>query len=429
MGNEAPMTGPTEPRLGLYYPFINFRSDAWLKLAALYWDKVGRIVPLGHVTHDSDAVQRLQGELGFVADLPPPFAAMRAVGDEFTELIDTHGHELAGIYGVHGLAYPRSARVDEQSWPQSWSNFGSSLIPAPQWRGSVNPSLLPDADPRLAYIYSDGKMTRALERALLDSGLGVAVPGHRLIGLHPQLAFVYMHVLASRMASSAMSPLTDDDFDHVAAGCSAGRIADALLGLPSPEQTDSGETAEPTVEFAMLSIQSVIPKDIGSIPVDKIIALRRECAEELARFQQATKEIVASMPEVLASADAQVCALYLQSLQEKTLKPELRQLKDSLDRAGVDGVLGSISVKVEAPQLVTSGAALLGIGALHLNPIMVGAGAIALCLVPRIRRQKAQAQRIRADSPAAYLLRLEENLNPASLAEKVRVRAKQFLKQ
>ena len=29
--------------IGLYYPYINFRSDAWVKLAALYWDKLGRI--------------------------------------------------------------------------------------------------------------------------------------------------------------------------------------------------------------------------------------------------------------------------------------------------------------------------------------------------------------------------------------------------
>ena len=286
----------------------------------------------------------------------------------------------------------------------------------------------PGADPQLAYIYSNGKIAPVLERALVDSDLGLAVPAHGLVGLHPRLAFVYMHVLASRMATPAMSPLTDDDFDHVASGCSAGRIADALLGLGPGDPADPSDgVEEPAVEFAMLAIQSVIPKDIDSIPVEKIIEIRRYHADELARFQQATREIVASIPEAMASADPQVCAQYLQSLQAKSLAPQLRQLKESLGRAGIDGVFGAMSVKVQAPQLMTSGAALLGIGALHLNPVMVGAGAIVLCLVPRIRQQRDQAQRIRQDSPAAYLLRLEEELNPASLASSVKVKARQLL--
>ncbi len=54
--------------IGLYYPHITFPSDAWVKLAAFYWDKLGRIVPPGYQHRDSDTVQRLQGELGFVED-------------------------------------------------------------------------------------------------------------------------------------------------------------------------------------------------------------------------------------------------------------------------------------------------------------------------------------------------------------------------
>ena len=31
--------------IGLYHPFIHFKDDAWLKLSALYWDRMARIVP------------------------------------------------------------------------------------------------------------------------------------------------------------------------------------------------------------------------------------------------------------------------------------------------------------------------------------------------------------------------------------------------
>jgi hypothetical protein len=33
--------------IGLYYPSIGFKDDAWVKFAALYWDKLGRI-PAAH---------------------------------------------------------------------------------------------------------------------------------------------------------------------------------------------------------------------------------------------------------------------------------------------------------------------------------------------------------------------------------------------
>ena len=31
--------------IGLYYPFIRFRSENWLKVALLYWPKIARILP------------------------------------------------------------------------------------------------------------------------------------------------------------------------------------------------------------------------------------------------------------------------------------------------------------------------------------------------------------------------------------------------
>ena len=45
--------------IGLYYPFIHFRDEGWLKLTALYWDGMRRIVPGGASVHDSDEVKRL----------------------------------------------------------------------------------------------------------------------------------------------------------------------------------------------------------------------------------------------------------------------------------------------------------------------------------------------------------------------------------
>src|SRR5580700_11419841 len=44
-------------RPGLYFPYIHVRDDAWLKIAALYWPSVRRLVPFGYVKHDSPTAQ------------------------------------------------------------------------------------------------------------------------------------------------------------------------------------------------------------------------------------------------------------------------------------------------------------------------------------------------------------------------------------
>lgn len=425
------MAQPGQVRLGLYYPFIQFRNDSWLKLAALYWDRIGRIVPPGYELQDSDTVRRLQGELGFVTNLAPSDGAMESVSDEFLDLLAERGPELADLYGIRGRALtdPKPGRPN---WPPPRSGVlpPQRILGGPQWQVPLDPSLVPGTDPRLAYIYAGpmyGKMNVQLENALVDAELGVPIRGHDLIGMHPQLAFVYMHALASAMGSSVMCPLTDDDFGHVAAGCEAGRIADTLLDFPAGRPVPADGGRGPAVEFAMMALQSVIPKDISSLPVQKIIEIRRRHADELAAFQQATQAIIGSIPEAVASADPDVGAMYLQSVYEKTLEPELRRLKSSLNRSGIDSVFGSMSVKVTTPELFTSGAAILGVGALHFNPVMMGAGAIVLCLIPRIRRQRAEARQLRASSPAAYLLRLEEELAPASLASDMTAKARRLM--
>ena len=403
--------------MGLYYPFIQFRSDTWLKLAALYWDRIARIVPPYHALQDSETVKRLQGELGLVTNLAPSAEEMDSISNEFLNVLEAHSNQLSKLYNVHGQA------LADEPWPKAWSNAaavgrtpGKSI---PGWKGPIDPSALPDVDPRLSYIFSEGKMTPRLEEALIEADLGVVVKDRGLIGLHPKLAFVYMNALASKMATPAMFPLTDEDVGHVLTGYTADRIIEALMDRWDQRpfrMVEVGETGHLELEFALLAIKSVIPKSIDSIPVQKIIDIRRRHSEELTAFQQASQKISETIPEAITSGNPEAFTMYLQTLYDKTLEPELIRLRKSLRRSGIDTVFGAMSVKVQVPQLLTSGAAIMGIGAMHLNPLFVGAGAIVLCFIPRVRSQRQEAQRLRKASPAAYLLKLQEELKPAILA-------------
>ena len=54
-------------QIGLFFPYFHFPSDEWVKVAALYWDKMYRIVPYGYGTlRDTKVVKGLADEA-----LPP----------------------------------------------------------------------------------------------------------------------------------------------------------------------------------------------------------------------------------------------------------------------------------------------------------------------------------------------------------------------
>jgi hypothetical protein len=48
--------------IALYYPYIHVRDEAWLKYAALYWPKMGRLRPPDYGTTDSPVAQMLKRE-------------------------------------------------------------------------------------------------------------------------------------------------------------------------------------------------------------------------------------------------------------------------------------------------------------------------------------------------------------------------------
>lgn len=75
-------------QIAVYYPYIHFRDASWLKIAALYWPRMVRIVHPDYPTRNSALVEVLQDELGFVVDHSPASAA-QAMVDSFTELVNT----------------------------------------------------------------------------------------------------------------------------------------------------------------------------------------------------------------------------------------------------------------------------------------------------------------------------------------------------
>nr|APZ78676.1 uncharacterized protein [Cystobacterineae bacterium] len=177
--------------IGLYYPYIQFKDETWLKLTALYWDRMVRIVPKNFPLEDSEGVRLLanrekEGDKSFVVDRVPEETELKTVADEFTRLVGQHGDELAKRYSVANRA----------SWPIS----------------PVTVATEPNSDPRLAYVYP-AKMATDLQTLLIGAGLAEMGPSRPDVGLglHPRMADVYMLALARTIAeNSSYTPVTDE---------------------------------------------------------------------------------------------------------------------------------------------------------------------------------------------------------------------------
>jgi hypothetical protein len=365
--------------VGLYYPFIRFKDDAWLKLTALYWDQMARIVPNAYgQPHDSPTVEALAGDLGFIRNVKPGAEAVE-LGGQFLELLQQRGDELRKRYNV--------------SLRGTWPDDPSTLAHAPTGR-----------EPTLAYVFYE-KISPEVQNALESTGL--AIPGRGpdpdWVGMHPKLAAVYMHALAETIAASwGFEPVTDETLDHIAVtGCTMERLAQALLDDVGPPPPVPGEK-EIEGQMVRIALQLAVPENIADVPVKKIIKLRRDHLGELVSFQECVHKLATDLAK--EEIEGKHLEEHLQLAVAKNIEPKLAELKADLKHAGIQSAVGALCISTSLPL-----ATLVGLP----GPVAAGAG-IALGLT-KVILDYQKASRSAAKSPVAYLLRLEKDLAPGHL--------------
>ena len=388
--------------IGLYYPFIHFKDDAWLKLTALYWDKMGRIVPETYKTEDTDTVKQLADRSGYIETFRPSWVRPE-FGERFIRFLkDKQGQAEKAVRYFQTRPAGLAFRL----------NSGHH-------RGGPS-----GTDPKLTYVFSE-KITKDAARELEE--LSLALPDaydRRWIGMHPKLATVYMTALAEQLASEhGLRPVTDETLDHLAvSGCTIERLGQALLGdVNLSKRKPSSE--EVTVEMASVAFQAILPEDIANIPIERIIRFRTRFAAERSAFQ-AYLETLASKAEWQELENTNALRAHLEIEYAKNLQPKLQELKKQFHDVGIDTVIGAMNVRVASKPALAAGAA-LSLG-LAVEPISAGMAGLALALIPVIRSKQKEMEKQYRSSPAAYLLRMEENLAPATLLSWIQQRARQF---
>jgi hypothetical protein len=428
-------------RQGLYYPYFHVRNERWLKVAALYWPKIVRIVPADYQTRDSDTVRALAtGE--FIVRRPPG-SSVQAIAPRFADLVTSHVDELRSKFRI--TAGPSASSPGQWGSP---SQVARSLPADPL----VNQLWEPSSRAWLTGVHAS-EMTAELRDALVDAQLAVqggrgrnlaatinSVDGGPLrefrqwidppatewdewILMHPQLVSVYTSVLAEDFASAnSLQPTTDQDNAYaVTNNWTADRIAAALLDIPGKPSTLSPDELPEMLGFMALNL--VVPRDLDRVSITQIIDIRERYGAEFFAFGQAVDEAVASLADLSSIRDEAILKDYLHQAVTIRFGYPLEELRRAMKQLTGDAATMSINVKTQLPAAVAvaGGAWLTG------QPLLAGTGALALGLIAIRRSARQQREAIFKSAPAAsFLLHTADTLQPKKLLRRTLDRIKRI---
>jgi hypothetical protein len=376
------------------------RDEAWLKAALLYWPKLARMVPGterragafagppgGGLSH-TELVDRLRDE-GFLMELGMDEVSDE-VADEFLRIIDLRGDDLENLYGIERLRFYYADRRTRRRDPS-----GSTAS-----RGAPN---------ELAWVM-DRKLRWSFTQDLESAGL--ALRGPHGVGMHPRFAAAYLCAVADRLAKrNAMCAVTDEPGLHAAlSGWTADTLAQVLLNDPDTALADRpGIPVEEVGRlFTVLAFTAVLPARLDDIPLEKILAARRDLGPELYAYRRHLGTFAERFAELSAVGDPLVLRDHLEVMVRAEIEPKVDELAHRLRLLGFQPVRKVLGMKALAPA-----AAMAAVSASSGLPTMVSAsGAVAACLVGAAVDARQQAREAAAASPTTYLVGLKEQLSP-----------------
>jgi hypothetical protein len=409
------------PHIGLYYPYIHFRDESWLKTAALYWRELARVVPEGYRLSDSRTARVLAEELDFVRDVGPTTTA-RQVAPMFLDLLDRHADALrAAGYGVSESWEERNIHAATTSFNPTSPR---SLMPL---SGNSRSTGLRQAGAAASYRE---EFTPELREALLATGLATdirrtpgiwarrSLAGGRWVTMNAALAWVYKCAFVEALAAQGRyTPTTDQPDAHLASdGWDADRIAEVLLREPAPSLSPLLSASSADI-VGLLAIRIAVPADLTDVPVEKIVTLRKNHRDEFAAFTSAVSETVDQLQQELAGTTLpEARERYLHMAVEQRFEAPLQALKAAMKGQGISTAYSAVNVKFEIPALA---AAVGGAGALAGHPLLGGAVGAALTFANLRHTHVQQTKALKAQNPAAYLLAIQRGLTPTSLLRRI----------
>jgi uncharacterized protein DUF6236 len=391
--------------IALYYPHIHVRDDTWLKYAALYWPKMGRLRPPEYPLMDSEVAARLH-EARWLVDIPPPRWAAAELVEPFLSLVTTHARELRERFGLD--------QVDTWGVRPAAAAFGYSG----DRRSAGNPNgEVTWLNPRFGFVHVS-KIDPDVVSAAVDAGLAVTGPGRggMWVGMHPELASVYTCALTERVAAKdLLHPITDQTLPHNAlSGWTLDRLVGMLVERPA---AGTGEHRPDVLDaFVFLAFETVVPADLRTVSVEKILDVRAKFATELDAFRGYVAQQVHSLAELDDVRDLVVFQEYLRTEVHRSVTALLNDLRERLRSVGLEAVRAVANVKsVALPPLAAVAADTAG-----LPPAVTVPAAVAACVAGAPIQWRRDRRAAIQESPVAYLFQLKRTLDPTTLLDRLR---------
>lgn len=395
-------------QFGLYFPFFHFQNDDWVKLSALYWDGMYRIVPDGYETvRDSSLVRQLStssfGNSGFIKNLHPEefHEELYEIGIQFMRLIENYGYEINKYYGLQ----------NKNKWGENKYSALHSL----------------NGNTSLAYIYNQ-KFNPELIDLMRSRGLG-EFDSHgreRWLGMHPQLASVYMAALAEKLAIRTQSyPLADDPVNYFAvSGFTFDRLAQVLLSNANFEKKKLNEH-EIEGCLAVIALKTVMPKDLNNLSAERILELRSKYPEQMLQFQGLIHGVISELPNLKLASGNEFIKDHLEVEFNKRVKPKIDELDDAMNSIGIETIQTVFDLEVKIPSALASASLLAGITA--VNPMLGATAAVAMSMWKIIADKRKAIKGEVKRSDVAYLMHVRDDLTPAGSLEWLDVQARKVL--
>lgn len=362
----------------LYYPWMHFQDDNWVKLALLTWDSVARVRARDVDDRDSDLVRQVKNESNLLLEISPSHADLEDVQGTFSGVLPTLD---AGGF--------KRYRLDQDDWDE----HAGLYYHAPESNAGYA------AAPRnVTWVYCGAGGTKVLN--MLRSEFvwrGLGLPHGPWLGMHPELASVYMAALTDAIARrNRVSPATDDPRMHKAVGA-----LDRLAGLLSGERP-AVALDDPDSAFMHVALRAAIKPDrLSGVPVGKLISFRDRHSAELAAFRQHIAGLADELREITTVENAAIAHAHLESLYRSKTKPQLDDLRRALRGLGVESAAGTLSLKVD---LNAATGTILGAVATADGQVALAGTAAALTIVPYLAGRAKARRAATASSPVAYLL-------------------------
>jgi hypothetical protein len=349
----------------LYYPYIHFQSDEWIKAAALYYDGLTRIVPEGFALNDSETVIKLGEQSGFIRDYNPSEEAID-ISENFVTILR-----------------------EEYSNPRSRNKLIRAI------RNQVNPEGI--------FPVHEEKIANAVKAALPELGFPKKDPRSHWYFFDPVAGSLYMTTLAERIAEKQGVPIISDTVGYQ-------NIIRAL-------QFDWSNEIRLDIGYLLGSvvIKTVVPENIGAVSVEKIIEIRDNHQSERVRFYEKIQDLISDMPRI---NDPESIQRYVDHHAD-IIKDEVDGLRGSLLDSKIRCVSGLISIS--APPIAINLSDLLP----EFKPLIIGSGFIVAGL-SLLATKALEYRQIRGRGPYSYLLSLKQELTPKSMLNRLlsRIHAK-----